>query len=570
MDSDTKIETTGAASELLSAVAHLGKLVADLTSEVKQNQTETAMNMQHLEARFVMLERENASTPSEDHLQDPRRESFMFRPQPLVQPKTPASLVTAGAPVQFLAPVDPKRIVEHISWAALRQTIDNRDAHSYENNQDRPVAQFLHRILVCRALVQNEQRCDRNHGLTEHNILHYPDSQVIAMYAAYIRAHHMVTRRDFGTSLVGSVPPLRPKSQKWQWGVKDWDVEMYPRLHKHMQSLERTVGHIYKNATEQEMNQWPAKVWGKGETNHGLIQLLHATLGDFQGHFEQSIGLENLKAMTTPEAYFKAVSKVNVEYANLAHKLRQAEARITPGVKLKDVIEEVAVSRSRRPLHVESRGDNQQPQSMQSPMPGPFGNQPSGASSPYTDQETRGHTPVHGRHIPNTGDSSRFRVHGLLARNEAIDEDEEFRSDESIYSDGPSYRQDDDHHPHNLRNSADHAREYGEYNNSRKTHFSRERDHTLTVRKPCRRYFNTMDCAGDCGRSHDVEDMHQCRDRLFAELVASPWVTMEWLEDAMARLQHDAGTEVQQEEARRIAAVKRLMSPLYPDANGSS
>ena len=397
MDSEPKIDTTGAVSELLSAVE---KMVADLTSEVKQN----SMNTQHLEARLVMLERENASTPSEDHLPDPKRESFMFRPQPLVQPKTPASLATAGAPVQFLAPVDPKRIVEHISWAALRQTIDNRDAHSFENNQDRPIAQFLHRILVCRALVQNEQRCDRNHGLTEHNILHYPDTQVIAMYAAYIRTHQMVTRKAFGVSLVSSVPPLRPKSQKWQWGVKDWDIEMYPRLHKHMQSLERTVGHIYKNATEQEMDQWPAKVWGKGESNHGLIQLLHATLGDFQGHFEQSIGLENLKAMTTPEAYFKAVSKVNVEYASLAHKLRQAEARITPGVRLNDVIEEVAVSRARRPLHVESRCDNQQPQSTQSPMPGPFGNQPSGANSPYTDQETRirGHTPVHGRHIPHS------------------------------------------------------------------------------------------------------------------------------------------------------------------------
>ena len=476
--------------------------------------------------------------------------------------------LAVGTVIHTQEKVLPSQQVNFLTFPALRVACENQDHHAAMYDQHKNLAFFVVPSQL-RLLVANEHRLNRNWDMTDSSILTQPDEAFINMFCAYVRVMAMGTKKGFTATILSAVPPLRAVGDtglnRRPMEVPDYDILFHAPVSRHMDQLEKAFEHAYRGATLQETRSWPVENYGKNE-DYGQIQVLCKTLGPYRENFQHRIGLEKMKRMNRRE-WFLAIRTHNDELANLAMLHRTATSEIAPLERLDDIAREIEAKRSAPRVLMTKDG----PRDVRLPNT-PFPRQSGGYSGPSDGGAQR--YPFRESARPQA--SGQARSAELEFVNELWNADDTFECDNPFYGDGMAELR-----RHGIEPDPDEEE-------SRWRYFDQDQASALNAMNqpnrmsmagrprmpgvlfdpkakreqpgPCFRHFNNRDCPGNCGFSHDQEQMHGLMQQRVQQTLDSPYTPLEYVsQEILARKQKHGGATT--------ASVSRIFGTESPEAD---
>jgi len=524
--------TTGTRAEM--SMNDIARLIQELRSEVQEVRQYQAME-------------NTAPTP----FRLPRRDSFMVGhgdvPQAGGGPATTPQAGGGPAPAFQTSPdtpavtpmvlhqhqvVPPGMMLNKINLRAIRDLEEFQQIFKNKWNQLESFTRFLAQ-RVLHALVDEQKRrgTPGSRFLDYTNAILLEDKAIVDMMIAYIRARDTLDNDAFATTLLGSIEPLTSVSETWTFGIHGYHRELNVRLSKHLHDLEKTIGHLYSNATVTDTQNWPPMKYKGGKERYGVIDVLLVTLGRFKGNFEQLIGHDNLKSMTEASSWFAILKRLNTEYCDRSIEYERFNSLSTAPTRLERVQENL----SARGQVAETRQLGQRPQTSYQPR-----------ILQRSDNRSR---QVHVGSDRIASNPTGFNRNRQMPRQYAIEEELEFDVEQSYLSEqssiGPDVgqRRVRDEPMYQEEDSAYSELDSGFLGALMARHGEQPRpspQRTLfdpSARRPpnpndtCYKHFFEGNCPGNCGRSHDMEKILETRDTQWKKFLGSPHVKLDWLEN---------------------------------------
>ena len=277
--------------------------------------------------------------------------------------------------------------------------------------------------------------------------------------------------------------PLEAEVVGWQFDLMGYDEMLHARVKQHVLDIQESYKLFMLGATVEQVKLYPPIRYSTSKDYPGLFNVFLWSFGEYTSPIEAFIGVETLKDCTGVPQFFELLHDT---FNLLNEESRRAggfRLRMVPSRSLKDVAEEVAQQREAYLLKTQRQKELQ------------IGTPPGGnANAPQT---------------PVLGESPqiRDRVTPDLAEHKHIRSFQEMNQDNQFYSESP-YQ------------------------------FDRRRvanDHSDIV-QPCLQHFYERNCDGNCGCSHNAEDMYNLRDQILSEYANSPWVSPDWLASTASKL----------------------------------
>ena len=553
----------------------------DLTGKVEGLSVKLKLEKDEMASELTKLRDEMNITlrKADSPLANLRRQSVTVQPiddsgggndPPDRQPSVPASVI------QVQRRVDQSSLIEMITLAALQFGFDLKMFFEQQNDQKKKLIYFFHVVKVLKKLVEDQRRrgTPLSQILTYENIYDLSDNNFIEIFVEYIRCNQAITRDAVLRVVLDIVPVLVPVDPSWTWQISNYDLQMHPQLHKHLDHFGKGIRRLYFGATETDTKLWPKMNWGSQQA-FGMIQLASLNLGDFKENFDALIGIDRLKELTSMNDYLEELGAHNDRLADQAIEFRRVEAAGTPNRHIREVAEDM---RRRRYTRIAQRPSQSVPNNVtrqnatgyqSSPESRPT--TPANPSRSVSDSRYRS-----GDHHPNSGSQDRFRgsasdygvsrpnsgsdiryrgARDSYGRQSSIEEEDDFSQEASFYSESP-YPSDprqvapdpsdfEEQSPDVSRDGEMYETLAGIYPGSGsrpspgpKGLVDVSAKKVVNTKKPCFTHFYTRDCDGKTcgGYSHSAEEMYKLRDHLFSKLAGSPFVSKEWLAAESSKL----------------------------------
>ena len=573
---ESKQTTSEPVPEMAVAITALGELLMKVTDRVAdmeqqhnqrnlQQQNQQQQQREQLEKMegFIqeLLNRMKMDEQSEDSRPpEPRRQSVAVGRRSEGHPGVKEVQQAVMPNVLFVQQKVPDELITNvISAPAARKTDRSVIAFLRETDQVQAWIRFLHKELVVRKILVNEQKLGTAMGevLTEEMMYRMSDGAVKEMFMRCLRTNQMTDRDGFGDVITTLTYQLKSKTPGWTFGVDGYDDEIYPQVVRMEKDIGDSIRDLMLGALPHEMESWPHWNWGSSEQPGGLRQLC-LLFGPFRLNFEALMTAKKLKELDSVEGFLALLHSVNGFMCDEARRLKKSLAAATPVKSIREMQE--AMAKIPQYTRVLARPAPQH-------APGPLTPQHRTQPSPQQYSAPRqayssdpGRFRPHQTNLSQTNSSGPFRPAQREYARQAMltverDEDVFVLPDDSLLSDDYRLRYDDDPRrvvpePRDLLNETIEYDEDGEVIERASLEAILGRagggpapdSRTLydpkqpNSKKPCFKHFYTG-CPGDCGWSHSAEEMLKLRDQLWEKLTtATQWVKPEWIQAEAAKL----------------------------------
>lgn len=255
------------------------------------------------------------------------------------------------APVQVLhqqKDVPRNYMMTVISIANLLRILDFQTIFQNEFAQSKALVYFVDSGLL-EELLRNEESMGTAAGvLTLADMYSLPDPAIVLMVVNLVRNRYTLDHTGLSRTVMGLGPVLKAVSPTYEFGVKDYDTQLHPRMQAWLKARERGWLLLIKGITSDEKDGWLKEKWTTGKSPQ-LMNILMESLGDFQDPFERLLTVDVLKKQDRVLDFFQLLRKEDKRLNEEARKLRTLDAKSKPFTPLKEIREQMERG---RPVHL--------------------------------------------------------------------------------------------------------------------------------------------------------------------------------------------------------------------------
>jgi hypothetical protein len=323
--------------QVMNALSQMAEAMAAMTTRYETDRFNTDQRFQQLLNEQIINEGTGMPTPAVN-----RRSSMLVSNQVNDPATLPPTTVTNPSVIHVQVPVDPSKIIEHITIRATIQALKHQDQHKHAHNQIRRLSDFLHPTRVLAKLVANEKRRGSAIGamINDQIIYDLPDTAILDMMVTHVRDKETITHDSLTTTLMASIDMVVSTNENWEFGISGYDDQLHMQVSKFVESVSKTWNLITLNASAAQMSQWPKDEWGSRH-EYGIHQIWHGRLGRFKDNFERILKQVDLKKNTTTDQYLKAITAASDKFCDEAVRLKVGNAVATPIKTLQQIQDEL-------------------------------------------------------------------------------------------------------------------------------------------------------------------------------------------------------------------------------------